>query len=899
MPLPPAALVPGTWYPVQATGRDSDGDLGGVWVEVETNGSGDWTAIAADPAGVNGGDGFATTTRYNGFTAGPPGTTYKFRMHSYDQAGNDTGYFFSSIYTVPFTSALRVNAGGSAYTGPDGYTWAADHGFNAGSSTSTEPGTVVIVGTPNPTIYKTVRFDPATAAPDIIYTFTVPNGNYNVRLHLAETSSSVNAAGQRLFNVDLQSQRALTNVDIFARAGNTKYKAVIAEAPATVTAGQLIIRLGPVAGIARVEAIEVLGGGASDTQPPTAPSSMTFTAVTSNSVTVNWGASTDNVGVTGYRLARSASVIGTTSGALSFTETGLSPSTSYTYSVVALDAAGNASTITSASVTTPAAASFTGIRVNAGGPGYTDSAGNVWAADNGYNTGKTYTTTATVTGTADPVLYRTERWDEPTGAELTYAFSVPNGDYQVRLHFAETYASTQGAGLRVFDVNLQSALAFDDVDIFALAGGGSKALILTKTITVTNGQATIGLVRQVENPKINAIEILPAPTTILRVNAGGPAYTDTAGNLWSADTGYYNTGSVATSTATVSGTADPTLFKTERYDPPAGSEMVYTFAVPNGSYLLKLYFAETYASTKGAGLRVFDVNVQGALAIDNVDIFAQAGGGDKALVLQTAASVSNGQLTLGFVRAVENPKINAIEILSTSGGVGDTQPPTIPSGLVSSNVTASGAKLTWTASTDNVGVTGYSVSRNTVVIQTVNALTFTDSGLSAATAYQYAVRAVDAAGNSSSPASLTVTTTGGSDVQAPTVPANLVATNITTTGFTLSWSASTDNVGVAGYNVKRGTVAVTPSPTGTSITVTGLAAGQSYQMTVQARDAAGNVSGWSSAYGVTTSPSNPNGNDDSDDLTNGLEATLGTNPSVPYTSDPNNQGTQLNVQYPR
>ena len=84
-------------------------------------------------------------------------------------------------------------------------------------------------------------------------------------------------------------------------------------------------------------------GGGGDDQAPTAPGNPTASAVGSSSVTLNWGASTDNVGVTGYRVYRDSALVSTVTGT-SHTDTGLSPETGYTYTVRAVDAAGNQST---------------------------------------------------------------------------------------------------------------------------------------------------------------------------------------------------------------------------------------------------------------------------------------------------------------------------------------------------------------------------------------------------------------------------------------------------------------------------------------------------------------------------------------------------------------------------
>lgn len=98
---------------------------------------------------------------------------------------------------------------------------------------------------------------------------------------------------------------------------------------------------------------------------------------------------------------------------------------------------------------------------------------------------------------------------------------------------------------------------------------------------------------------------------------------------------------------------------------------------------------------------------------------------------------------------------------------------------------------------------------------------------------------------------LSVTTSGGADTQAPTAPTGLAASNVTQTTLTLNWNASTDNVGVTGYDVYQGATNI-GTVTSTSANVTGLAAGTSYTFTVRAKDAAGNVSAASNAVNVTT-----------------------------------------------
>ncbi len=91
----------------------------------------------------------------------------------------------------------------------------------------------------------------------------------------------------------------------------------------------------------------------------------------------------------------------------------------------------------------------------------------------------------------------------------------------------------------------------------------------------------------------------------------------------------------------------------------------------------------------------------------------------------------------------------------------------------------------------------------------------------------------------------------GPDTQAPSAPSNLVASNVTQTTLSLSWNASTDNVGVTGYDVFQGATNI-GSVTGTSANITGLSPSTAYSFKVRAHDAAGNNSGFSNTVNVTT-----------------------------------------------
>ncbi|MFC4586111.1 glycosyl hydrolase family 18 protein [Sphaerisporangium corydalis] len=201
----------------------------------------------------------------------------------------------------------------------------------------------------------------------------------------------------------------------------------------------------------------------------------------------------------------------------------------------------------------------------------------------------------------------------------------------------------------------------------------------------------------------------------------------------------------------------------------------------------------------------------------------------------------------------EPPNVPALWTPVTGGG-GDTTAPSTPGSLRSTATTSSSVSLAWNASTDNVAVTGYNVYRGGNLVTTATGTTYTDGGLAASTAYSYTVRARDAAGNlsaNSNQISVTTQGGGGGDTTAPSTPGSLRSTATSSSSVSLAWNASTDNVGVTGYNVYRGGSLVTTA-TGTTYTDGGLAASTAYSYTVRARDAAGNLSANSNQISVTT-----------------------------------------------
>ena len=184
----------------------------------------------------------------------------------------------------------------------------------------------------------------------------------------------------------------------------------------------------------------------------------------------------------------------------------------------------------------------------------------------------------------------------------------------------------------------------------------------------------------------------------------------------------------------------------------------------------------------------------------------------------------------------------------------DSSPPTVP---LNPAVTLSGttkAVLTWGAASDNVGVAAYDVYRNGVYLATVpkTVLTYTDASVIAGSTYTYRIDARDLADNATG-ASVTLTGTGTTDTTAPSVPTGLASTGNTETTVGLSWSPSTDNVGVTSYTVLRGGVSIASvAAPATTFTDTGLVPGTAYSYQVQAKDAAGNASAASTMLTTST-----------------------------------------------
>lgn len=257
------------------------------------------------------------------------------------------------------------------------------------------------------------------------------------------------------------------------------------------------------------------------------------------------------------------------------------------------------------------------------------------------------------------------------------------------------------------------------------------------------------------------------------------------------------------------------------------------------------------------------INLAWSASTDNVGVTGYRVFRDGVqIATATGTSYSNTGLTaattytyaIAAVDAAGNVSSQSATASATTFGAADTTPPSTPTNLTATAVSSTQINLAWSASTDNVGVVAYRVFRNGVQSAMTTGTTFSDTGLSAATTYTYTVAALDAAGNmSGQSATATATTFNAADTTPPSTPTSLSATGVSSSEIDLAWTASTDNVGVAGYKIFRNGTQVATSATRTYAD-TGLASNTSYSYTVSAYDAAGNVSALSTPASGTTRP---------------------------------------------
>ncbi len=307
------------------------------------------------------------------------------------------------------------------------------------------------------------------------YVFNVPAGTYQVTLLFAETYSGDFAAGDRVFNVLANGVTVLANLDIFAKVG------------ANTALNEALNNIAPNGGAIT---LQFMGTPSKDAnavveaiQVIPQPQTPTFTPTSTATLTPTFTA-----------------------------------------------------TATLTNTPTPVVAATW--RVNAGGPTYTDTTSNIWAADENFSGGSVASGGA-VTGTSDSTLYDTQRY----GNSFSYSFNVPAGNYQVTLKFAETYSGDFSAGARVFNVAVNGSTVLSNLDVYAQVGANTADDKLINNVSPSGGIITIqftGGSSTDTNAMVEAIQVIPQPAT--------PTFTNTPTKTSTAS---------FTSTATTTNTAVP------------------------------------------------------------------------------------------------------------------------------------------------------------------------------------------------------------------------------------------------------------------------------------------------------------------------------------------------------
>ncbi len=627
-----------------------------------------------------------------------------------------------------------------------------------------------------------------------------------------------------------------------------------------------------------------------DTQAPTVPTNLAAIAASTSQITLAWTAATDNVGVTGYRVERCQGA-GCTNFAqigaptiTSFNDTGLAAATTYRYQVRATDAAGNLSAYSSiASATTQTAdttaptaptnlaATASSAQINLA---WTASTDNV--AVTGYLVercqGAGCSTFIQIAALTTPSLN-----NSGLSAGTSYSYRVRATDTAGNLSaYSNVASATTGAGL-------VAAYGFDEGSGTTLADASGNGY----TGTLTNGPAwttgKFGSALQFNasddgndsnDPRVVLGRTLNIPNLPLTISA------------WVNPTDYADYRAIISK-------RDSPIASNMRLDVGlsqtgggvyifTGSSYSFSYAPPLNSWTHLAVVADS------SGTRLY-VNglLQQTIGVIKLGTNTSAntvigGSGDGAGGDNDPFKGKIDDLRI-YNRGLSQAEIQA-DMASPVGGTPppppDTTLPSAPTNLSATAASASQINLAWMAATDNVGVTGYRVERCPGVscssfaqIATPATTSFNDTGLSAGTSYSYQVRAVDATGNLGVYSNIaSVTTPAAPDTQAPAAPTGLTAISVSTNQVNLSWTASTDNVGVSGYQIDRcqGTgcttfVQITTSTT-TGLSDTGLAATTTYRYQVRATDAAGNVSTNSNIVTATTqtvpdttSPSAPSG----------------------------------------
>lgn len=289
---------------------------------------------------------------------------------------------------------------------------------------------------------------------------------------------------------------------------------------------------------------------------------------------------------------------------------------------------------------------------------YIDHSGNTWTAGN-YCQGGTNVAVPPqrIEGTEDALLYR-----NGVRGIAHCIFPVKPGLHELHFYFAETSDLQVATNVATVSVNAGPAMNVDVVDD-AGGDGIATSTVVTGVAPENDGAIHVDFISEVS--LLNAVEILPAPSSKqlpVRIVANSQSFVDSANQVWSSDR--YFRGGRRGLAPRQAGQGILGIYESDRvgrfrYDIPV---------VPMAHYRVKLYFREPWfgrdnGPNGGLGSRVFNVACNGVLLLKNFDILAE---GDSRPVVKTFEHVqadARGMMELSFMPVVNNPLIDAIEIL--------------------------------------------------------------------------------------------------------------------------------------------------------------------------------------------------------------------------------------------
>jgi glucose/arabinose dehydrogenase/fibronectin type 3 domain-containing protein len=626
---------------------------------------------------------------------------------------------------------------------------------------------------------------------------------------------------------------------------------------------------------------------ARDTSAPTVPSGLTANAAGSGQINLNWAASDDNVGVNAYRVERCQGA-GCTDfseiaapAATSYGDTAVTASTTYRYRVRAADISGNLSDYSTVVTATtadppPAPPGLVGAWAFGEGTGTTtaDISGNgnvgtlttaTWSTQGRYGNALSFNGANSVVRVASaPSLdlggsMTLEGWVKPTASQSGWRTVLQRQTDAYYLNASSGAGALRPAGGGTF-------------------GSGSSGTLIGPTAIPVNSwthealtydgttmRLYINGVEAASKPQTGAVQSSTNPLWI----GGNTPYGEYFQGLLDEIRVYKRALTPSEIQSDMNTSLVPTTPDTTPPAKPAGLS-----AVASGGSQINLTWTASTDNIGVSGYRVERCLGDGCTNFSEVGTSTTNSFNDTGLAGTTTYTYRVRAADLaGNLSSYSDPAS------ATTTAAGDTTPPSAPSGLAATGVSTARIDLNWTASTDNVGVATYRIERclgtsctNWAEVGTSPTPSFSNTGLTANTTYRFRVRAADAAGNLSAYSAIVSGKTLTADTTRPSTPAGVTATPTSTSQITVSWTASTDNVGVTGYRVERCQGASCTSwaeigtTTTTSLDDTGLQAGTVYRYRVRAMDAAGNLSTYSSiASGTTpsapdtTAPSAPSG----------------------------------------